>query len=222
MTMSEALNPVEIVAPEGRRARPELVVLAASAGGIPATRTILAELPATFPVPIVVLQHRSPTSASVLSKILGRWCKLRVKDAEVNEPFARGTVYVAPADAHLVVGPDRRFHFLDGRKVNFVRSSADPLIQSAAHALCGRVVAVILTGGGRNGTGGVRDVRALGGTVIAQDPVTAQHPGMPRAAIATGAVDYILPLEGIAPLLERLTSEAPNDERPAEAAREAL
>ena len=219
--MSEAINPVGTVAPEGTRARPELVILAASAGGIPALRTILAGLPQTFPVPIAVLQHRSPTSPSVLSKVLARGCELQVKDAEVDERFARGTVYVAPPAAHLVVGPDRRFHFRDGGKIHFVRSSADPLIQSAAHALDGRVIAVVLTGGGRNGTSGVRDVRALGGTVIAQDPATAQHPGMPRAAIGTGAVDYILPLEEIGPMLERLTSAEPND-RSRGATREAL
>ena len=76
------------------------------------------------------------------------------------------------------------------------------------------MIAVILTGGGRNGTSAVRDVGALGGTVIAQDPATALHAGMPRAAIATGAVDYVLPLEEIGPMLVRLANAEPNDERP--------
>ena len=222
MPSCEVIDPVETVAREGTSARPELVILAASAGGIPALQQILGGLPGTFPVPIAVLQHRSPTMRSMLPAILERRCKLRVKDAQVNERFTPGTVYVAPADVHLVVGSDRRFHFHDGRKIHFLRSSADPLIQSAAHALGGRVIAVVLTGGGRNGTGGVRDVRAMGGTVIAQDPTTAEHPGMPRAAIATGAVDYILPLEGIAPMLEHLTSDEPNGKQPAEPAKEAI
>ena len=105
-----------------------------------------------------------------------------------------------------------RIHHRDGTRVHYLRSAADPLIRSAAQALGGNVISVILTGGGQNGSGSVRDVKALGGTVIAQDPATALHGAMPRAAIATGAVDYVLPLEAIGPMLVRLTSSAPNEE----------
>jgi two-component system, chemotaxis family, protein-glutamate methylesterase/glutaminase len=199
-----------VVSPDGA-ARHELVILAASAGGIEAISKILRALPASFPTPIAVLQHRSATAPSVLEKILGRQCKLRVKNAEPSEPFVPGTVYVAPAAEHLIVGADRRFHHRDGTRVHHLRSAADPLIRSAAHALGGNVIAVILTGSGRNGSESVRDVKALGGTVIAQDPATARHGAMPRAAIATGAVDYVLPLEEIGPMLVRLTSAAPNE-----------
>jgi len=197
--------------------RYELVHNAASAGGIPALSAILAGLPVSFPAPIAVLLHRSATVPSVLPELLRRQTLLRVKEAEAGEPFVPGTVYVAPPTVHLTVAVDRRFHLDDGQRINFFRSAADPLIRSAAHALGGRVIAVILTGGGRNGTSAVRDVKALGGTVIAQDPTTAQQPGMPSAAIATGAVDYVLPLEDIAPLLIRLTSAEPDDEAPGEA-----
>jgi len=197
-------------APHDGRAAPELVILAASAGGIEALKTILDALPAKFETPIAVLQHRSPTAPSILSKILGRGNNLVIKDANPGERLRPCTVYVAPATAHLTVGADRRFHFQDGRYVHFLRAAADPLIQSAAHSLGGRVVAVILSGGGRNGTGGVRDVKALGGSVIVQDPATTRFPGMPRAAIATGAVDYVLPPREIAPMLVRLTAAAPN------------
>ena len=209
--MSEPVRATPSAVPDDGAARHELVILAASAGGIEATRTILSALPAGFPIPIVVLQHRSPTKVSILPKILGRRCKLRVKDAEDGEQFEAGTVYIAPPAAHLVIGDDRRFHHRDGTRIHFLRAAADPLIRSAAHALGGKVIAVILTGGGRNGTDGVRDVRALGGTVIAQDPATAYSDGMPRAAIATGAVDYVLSLESIAPMLLQLTRSAPNE-----------
>ena len=193
-------------------ARHELVILAASAGGIEAISKILDALPASFPTPIAVLLHRSPTAPSVLEKILGRRCRLRVKNAEHGERFVPGTVYVAPAAEHLIVGSDRRFHHRDGTRVHHLRAAADPLIRSAAHALDGHVIAVILTGGGRNGSASVRDVKALGGTVIAQDPATALHDAMPLAAIGTGAVDYVLRLEEIAPFLVRLTSAEPGDD----------
>jgi two-component system chemotaxis response regulator CheB len=210
--MSESIRETPSTAPHDGAARHELVILAASAGGIEAISKILQTLPATFPTPIAVLQHRSPPAPSILEKILGRRCKLRVKNAEPSEPFVPGTVYVAPTAEHLIVGPDRRFHLQDGTRVHYLRSAADPLIRSAAHSLGGNVIAVILTGGGQNGSGSVRDVKALGGTVIAQDPATALHGAMPRAAIATGAVDYVLPLEEIAPMLVRLTSVEPNEE----------
>jgi chemotaxis response regulator CheB len=194
-------------------ARYELVILAASAGGIDAIRRILDGLPSSFSTPIVVLQHRSPAAPSILDRILARHCTLRVKNAEAGEQLVAGTVYVAPSAEHLMVWPDGRFHFHDGTKIHFLRASADPLIRSAAHSLNGKVIAVILTGTGRNGTDAVRDVKALGGTVIAQDPASAEYNGMPSAAIATGAVDYILPLGEIGPMLVRLTDGAPNEDR---------
>jgi two-component system chemotaxis response regulator CheB len=214
--MAEAIRQAVPVVPDGTPARHDLVILAASAGGIPAIGTILAALPASFPTPVAVLQHRSVSMPSMLPKLLARRAMLSVKEAEAGERFVPGTVYIAPPSAHLVVRPDRRFQLDDGRRINFLRSAADPLIQSAAQSLDGRVIAVILTGGGSNGTGGVRDVKARGGIVIAQDPATALHPGMPRAAIATGAVDYVLPLEEIGPMLVRLTTVEPNGGSPHE------
>jgi two-component system, chemotaxis family, protein-glutamate methylesterase/glutaminase len=210
--MRESMTAMPNVRSPDSAARHELVILAASAGGIEAISNILDTLPVGFPTPIAVLQHRSPTVPSVLEKILGRRCKLRVKNAERGERFVPGTVYVAPTAEHLIVGSDHRFYHHDGTRVHHLRSAADPLIRSAAHSLDGKVIAVILTGGGRNGTDGVRDVKALGGTVIAQDPATALHGAMPRAAIATGAVDYVLPLEEIGPMLVWLTTAEPNEQ----------
>jgi two-component system chemotaxis response regulator CheB len=211
--VSEAVEGVAGVARINNQKHHELVILAASAGGLVALRTILAALPADFPLPVAVLQHRSSTVPSILPVLLSRVSALAVKEAEAGERFRPGIVYVAPATAHLIVGQDRCFHLQDGMNINFLRSAADPLIRSAAHSLGGNVIAVILTGGGRNGTSAVRDVGALGGTVIAQDPATALHAAMPRAAIATGAVDYVLPLEEIGPMLVRLANAEPNDDR---------
>ena len=146
--MTEPIRERPNALPHAGAARHDLVVLAASAGGIEAVSTILRALPASFPTPIAVLQHRSATAPSVLDKILGRRCKLRVKNAEPSEEFVPGTVYVAPTTEHLIVGADHCFHHQDGTRVHFLRSAADPLIRSAAHALDGNVIAVILTGGG--------------------------------------------------------------------------
>jgi two-component system chemotaxis response regulator CheB len=184
-----------------RREGCELVVLAASAGGIEAVGRVLGALPPTFSLPIALVQHRSPHSPNLLDRVLQRMTPLRVKAVEPGEVLRAGTVYVAPADHHLVILAGRRLGVTDGRKIRHLRSSANPLFESAAEVLGSGVVAVVLTGGGSDATDGVQAVKARGGIVIAQDQATSQAFSMPRAAIATGAVDYILPLDQIAPAL---------------------
>ncbi|MFL5384467.1 MAG: chemotaxis protein CheB [Longimicrobiaceae bacterium] len=183
-----------------------LVAIAASAGGLPVLREILGALPPGFALPVVVVQHRSVESPEVLPALLARATPLRVKTAEEGDALAAGTVYVAPVDRHVVVRPDGTLRLMDGSRIRYVRSSAEPLFQSAAYALDGRVIAVVLTGGGANGSHGVIAVAGTGGVVIVQDPDTAQQSGMPRAALATGVPARVLPAERIAPALLQLAS----------------
>jgi two-component system chemotaxis response regulator CheB len=182
----------------------DLIVIAASAGGIEALSTVLAALPADFPVPIALVQHRR--DGQVLPAILARRTGLAVKEAESGEPIRPRTLYVAPTDWHLTVAPDRTFALHDGRRIRHVLSSAIPLFSSAAQALPGRVIAVVLSGGGMDATDGVQAVKASGGIVIAQDEATSKTFGMSRAAIQTGCVDHVLPLAQIGPALVRLVS----------------
>jgi two-component system chemotaxis response regulator CheB len=182
----------------------DLVVMAASAGGLPALRTVLSALPKDFPVPVALVQHRAAAAPEVLPSILRKATPLHVKNAEAGERLQAGTIYVAPPDRHLMVLPDFTLALVDGSKIKFTRSSANPLFESAAQAVNGRLVAVVLTGGGANGTDGVQIVQALGGHVIAQDQASSLHFGMPRAAIATGCVHSVLPLEAIGPTLVHL------------------
>jgi two-component system chemotaxis response regulator CheB len=93
-------------------------------------------------------------------------------------------------------------------KIHHLNSSANPLFESAAKILGPGVVAVVLTGGDSDGTDGVQEVKAAGGTVIVQDEASSQCFSMPESAIRTGAVDYILPIEKIGPALVRLTGES--------------
>jgi two-component system chemotaxis response regulator CheB len=154
-----------------------------------------------------VVLHRGEASVNT-AKVLARKCALPVRNAEQGESLRPGIVYLAPPQRHLVVRGDRTLHLMDGRKIKHLRSSANPLFESAAYALAGRVIAVVLTGGGSDGTDGVQTVRGMGGVVIAQDPATAGSPSMPQIAIRTGAVDYVLSLDAIAPMVVRLVSEA--------------
>ena len=182
----------------------DLVAVAASAGGLPALMQILRALPPDFSTPIVIVQHRSALHQHALPAILKRISPLYVKAAESGERLAPGTVYVAPADYHLVLRPDRTLCFMDGIRIKFLLASANPLLESAAEVLKDRVIAVVLTGGGSDATDGVQAVKKMGGIVIAQNPDEAEHPSMPTAAIRSGAVDYVLSLDDIGPALVRL------------------
>ena len=192
---------------ETKRGEFQLALLAASAGGIPALQDFLSKLPRNFLIPIAVVLHRAQTRAPVLANILAKRCPLAVKVAEQGETFRAGTVYLAPARQHLVVRANRTFHLMDGRKIKYVSSSANPLFESAAYALDGRVIAVVLTGSGTDGTNGVQTVKGMGGIVLVQEPASSAYSSMPMSAIGTGAVDRVLPLEKIPPELLRLVSK---------------
>jgi two-component system chemotaxis response regulator CheB len=185
------------------------VVLAASAGGIRALGRLLAALPQDLPAAILIVQHRTPTKRSHLEQILGRQSRIPVTSAVEGEPVRGGVIYLARPDLHLTISADKRFVYSDGTRIRHVRSSANPLLESAAAAFDGRVIAVVLTGGGSDGTDGVQSVKAHGGTVIAEDPTTAEHFAMPQAAVRSGAVDYVLPLAAIGPAIDAITRGVP-------------
>jgi two-component system chemotaxis response regulator CheB len=175
----------------------DIVAVTASAGGVQALSALLSALPADFPVPLLVVQHLDPRHQTILADILNRRCALTVKLAEADEQAVAGTVYVAPPDHHLVVGADGVLALSDSPRTHFVRPSADVLFKSVAGSFGARAVVCVLTGTGRDGATGVDEVKTAGGTVIAEDPETAEFAGMPRAAVDTGAVDMVLPLADI-------------------------
>jgi len=113
-------------------------------------------------------------------------------------------VYLAPPDRHMLIKRKGVLTLTDSELVNFVRPSADLLFESVAAAYGPRALAVVLTGSGRDGALGVTAIKQRGGTVIAQDEASSEFFGMPSAAIKTGAVDHVLPLEDIAPRLVML------------------
>lgn len=187
-----------------------VVAITASAGGLKAIRQILFILPSDFPASIVVLQHLSPNRRSYLAEILDRCTALRVKSAEAGELVRPGTVYVAIPSKHLLVDRDSRLSFSDTAKVNFSRPSANVLFESVATSLKTRAIAVVLTGRDGDGARGAQIIKQHGGIVIAQDEVTSEFFSMPKSAIATGSVDFVLPLNAIATTLMNLvmTKEA--------------
>ena len=181
-----------------------VVAIASSAGGLEALSMVLAGLPADFPAAVVIVQHLDRSHPSHMAAILDGRTALSVKEARQGDVLRRGQVYVAPPDHHLLVNGDGTLALSHAELVHFVRPSADLLFESVAATYRDRAIAVVLTGTGSDGTTGVRAVKKMGGTVIAQDEQSARFFGMPAAAIETGVVDQVLPLADIPPSLQDL------------------
>ena len=182
------------------------VAIAASAGGISALETLLGELPAAFPVPVLVVQHLDPRRDTLIAEVLARSTALTVKLAEDGEEPRCGVVHIAPPGCHLTVVAGGALALSDAAPVHFVRPSADVLFESAASAYGARLLACVLTGTGRDGADGVSAVCRHGGTVIVQDPETAQFGGMPMAAVGACPQARVLPLEQIAAVIRTLVA----------------
>jgi two-component system CheB/CheR fusion protein len=186
--------------------RGSLVVTGSSAGGIEALSILLGALPADFRAPVVVAQHLDPAIPSSLASILSKHTRLRVVPVDDRAPLQPATVFVVPSDRHVEITDGSVHVHADGLKRR-PKPSIDLLFASAAAAFGERLIAVVLTGLGSDGSNGARAVKRLGGTVIIEDPQTASFPSMP-ASLEPGTVDVIAPLEDIAPELVRLVDEA--------------
>lgn len=182
----------------------DVVACASSAGGLNALSELLSRLPADFSAAIAVVQHLDRRHRSLMADILARRTRLSAKEAEAGERLRAGTVFIAPPDHHLLVNADGRLALADSELVHFLRPSADLLFESVAASFRDRAIGVVLTGTGRDAAMGVTAIKSMGGTVIAQDPKTAEFPGMPGEAVATGNVDFVLPLAEIADALVTL------------------
>lgn len=176
----------------------QVIVIASSTGGPKALKDIFDKLPASFPAPILVVQHMSHGFIPGLVKWLDSTSKLRVNVAEQDVMVEIGNVYIAPTGAHLKI---RRGGFLELDKsppVNGLRPCADLLFQSAASVFGEKVVAIILTGMGNDGTEGSRSVKFNGGKVIVQDKDSSIIFSMPQNALDAGSVDLVSPIGEIA------------------------
>jgi two-component system chemotaxis response regulator CheB len=174
-----------------------VVALVASAGGLQALSKVLAGLPEDFSAATVVVLHLNPRHRSHIAEIFARRTPLTVKEAAEGDHLSPGHVYTAPPNHHLLVNPDGTLSLSQAALVHFVRPSADLLFESLAASYRDRAIAVVLTGTGVDGSLGLRAIKKMGGTVLAQDEATSEFFGMPGAAIKTGSVDFVLPLDEI-------------------------
>jgi two-component system, chemotaxis family, protein-glutamate methylesterase/glutaminase len=181
----------------------DIIIIGTSAGGLEASIAIISQLPAEFPAALFVVMHMSPEEPSLLPNILsvrGALPAVHVTEGMAIEP---GRIYCANPDHHLLIEPGH-IHSLRGMKENGFRPAIDATLRTAARAYGPRVVGVILTGMLDDGTAGLLAVKRRGGYAIVQDPDEALYPSMPRTARRYVAVDAVLRLTDIAPMLVRL------------------
>lgn len=181
-----------------------IVAVAASAGGITALGRVLGGLPKDFPVPVVVVQHLDPRHETIIADVLGRRTAAPVRLAAEGDLAEPGVIHIAPPNHHLLVTAQGTLTLSSSELVHFVRPSADLLFESVAASYGPAAIACVLTGTGSDGAMGATAVKSRGGTVIAEDPELAEFKGMPSAAVAAGAVDFVLPLDEIAPVIRTL------------------
>jgi len=184
-----------------------VVAIGASTGGPAALTLLLSALPATFPVPIVVVQHMPPIFTRFLAERLASQCALGVGEARPGERLAAGQVWLAPGGQHLVLERQGAEVFLTTNQApleNSCRPSVDVLFRSVVQVYGSGVLALVLTGMGGDGLRGCECVRQAGGQVLVQDEATSVVWGMPGYVARAGLHNQQLPLSSIAPEVVRL------------------
>jgi two-component system chemotaxis response regulator CheB len=184
--------------------RIEAVVIGASAGGVEALGVLLPALPPQVRASIFVVVHLRRERPSLLPDLFAPRCRLPVREVEDKQAVEPGTIYFAPPDYHLLLEDGPRLALSVDDPVSYCRPSIDVLFESASDVYGERLMAIVLTGGNSDGAQGLAAVHRAGGLTVVQDPQSAQARMMPESALETGAVDSILPLDGIAELLGRM------------------
>ncbi|HEU0264127.1 MAG TPA: chemotaxis protein CheB, partial [Geobacterales bacterium] len=182
----------------------ELLLIGTSTGGPSALQEILGKLPASFPLPILVVQHMPVGFTRALAERLDRLSQLEVAEATDGDTLQPGHAYIAKAGFHLLVqrqGGKLRIKLDQQPEDTLHRPSVDLLFASAAEAVGERVFAVVLTGMGRDGAEGARAIKGAGGRIIVESEESAIVFGMPRAVMEEVSVDGVLPLSVVAETL---------------------
>jgi two-component system chemotaxis response regulator CheB len=180
-----------------------MVAIAASTGGPAAVSKVVAGLPKGLPAAVFLVLHMPATFTRQFVMQLSEVSTLPVKEAENNETPQMGTIYLCPGSHHLKLSFGGKISLDGGDRIEGYRPSADLAFDTIAAYSRAMMIGVVLTGMGNDAAKGVRMVRAAGGYVLAQDEATSMIFGMPAEAIQTGAVDEVLPLDGISAAIEK-------------------
>ncbi len=170
---------------------PAIVGLGSSAGGLDALKRFFNSMPSDSGMAFVLVQHLDPTHPSLIAELLGRCTAMSVVQVDADTPVEADHVYCMPPGRYLSIS-GRTLRLTGPVETGSVRMPIDFFLRSLGADVQERGIGIVLSGTGTDGTLGLRAIKAAGGLAIAQDPVTAEHDGMPRSAIADGAIDHVL------------------------------
>ena len=178
--------------------RIDAVVIGASTGGPKALQEVLTKLPSDLGVPVFVVQHMPEGFTKVFSERLDKACKMKVLEASEGMKIYKDTIYIAKGGQHMTIGANNTLSLNEEPAIWGVRPAVDKLFNSAIKVYGGNLISAILTGMGRDGADGTKNIKDNGGVTISEDKSTCTIYGMPKAAFETGKVDLVVPLDQIA------------------------
>jgi two-component system chemotaxis response regulator CheB len=197
----------KVISVDKKKMSDSLVMIAASTGGPKIITSIFKKFPRDFSAPIVVVQHMPASFTKAFAKRLNEHSSISVMEGKEGIALKKGKAFIAPGDFHLEFTQDRRIILNKKPALHGVRPSADITMNSASDNFDGNLIGVILSGMGKDGSIGVRNISKRGGYVIAQDKDTSVVYGMPKSAIDSGCVDLVLPANEIADKLISLVKK---------------
>lgn len=175
----------------------KVVIIGGSAGSLNVLMQILPQLPAIKTFAIVIVLHRKSTDDQTLEELIKLKVSCSVKPIEDKVPFLPGFIYIAPSNYHLLFEKNDVLSLDTSDKVNYSRPSIDVSFESAAEVYKNRLIGILLSGSNSDGTDGLKAIKNEGGTIIVQDPKSAEMPFMPNHAIQNTAPDHVLNIQEI-------------------------
>ncbi|GAB3543124.1 chemotaxis protein CheB [Spirosoma fluminis] len=185
--------------------RVQVVVIGGSTGSIEVLLKLLPALQSPLPVALIVVVHRKNTADSTLATLLATKTAIPLKEVDDKDPLTPGTIYLAPADYHLLIEPNGLLTLDDSEKIHYSRPSIDVTFESAADVYGRGLVGVLLSGANADGVGGLDAIKRAGGLIIAQNPSTALAEFMPQQAIRQLPIDYVFTVEELISFMNTLT-----------------
>ncbi|MFA4835201.1 MAG: CheB methylesterase domain-containing protein [Dehalococcoidia bacterium] len=182
-----------------------IIVIGASTGGPQTLSLVIARLP-VLDASVLIVQHMPKYINESIVRRLAELSRMKVKLGENGEWLENGTIYVAPSDVHMKLQNNRTIELAAGEKINYVRPAIDVTMKSIQRSSGINTIGVVLTGMGSDGTKGIRHIKSLGGATIAQNEDSCVIYGMPKAAVSTGMVDFILSPEEIGDKITELVN----------------
>ncbi len=184
----------------------EAVVVGGSTGSIEVLLKVLPSLPFPLSFALIIVLHRKNTADSTLANLLSLKTNNPLREVDDKDSVRPGTIYLAPADYHLLIERDKVFSLDDSEKINYSRPSIDVTFESAADVYGSSLVGILLSGANADGTTGLKSIKKAGGILIAQQPESALVAFMPQQAILHTSIDFILDIPELIDFIKSINS----------------